>query len=62
MNKEIVYVSRVFALKQKEIVVISISSFFSYCIRKKPFKYSRNNNEVFISRLLTKILYFNRFH
>lgn len=28
MNKEIVYVSRVFALKQKEIVVISTSSFF----------------------------------
>ncbi|WP_142348251.1 hypothetical protein, partial [Bacillus cereus] len=63
MNNEIIYVSRVFALKQKELVVISTSSFcFSYCIRKKPLKYSRNNNEVFISRLLTKILYFNRFH
>ncbi|KAB2394923.1 hypothetical protein F8172_15880 [Bacillus cereus] len=62
MNNEIIYVSRVFALKQKELVVISTSSFcFSYCIRKNPFKYSINN-EVFISRLLTKILYFNRFH
>ncbi len=63
MNNEIIYVSRVFALKQKEPVVISTSSFvFCYCIREKPFKYSRNNNEVLISRLLTKILYFNRFH
>ncbi|PDZ42284.1 hypothetical protein CON82_30465 [Bacillus wiedmannii] len=63
MNNEIIYVSRVFALKQKELVVISTSSFcFSYCIRKKTFKYSRNSNEVFISRLLTKILYFNRLH
>ncbi|MEB9915369.1 hypothetical protein P4K85_31435, partial [Bacillus cereus] len=63
MNNEIIYVSRVFALKQKELVVISTSSFcFSYCIRKTLFKYSRNNNEVFISRLLIKSLYFNRFH
>lgn len=37
MNNEIIYVSRVFALKQKELVVISTSSFcFSYCIRKSP--------------------------
>ncbi|PWE75310.1 hypothetical protein B1R38_01190 [Bacillus cereus] len=36
MNNEIIYVSRVFPLKQKELVVISTSSFcFSYCIRKK---------------------------
>ncbi|KAB1379386.1 hypothetical protein FNE58_29875 [Bacillus thuringiensis] len=63
MNNEIFYVFRVFALKQKELVVISTSSFcFSYCIRKKPFKYSRNNNELFISRLPIKSLYFNRFH
>ncbi|TXR64451.1 hypothetical protein DM800_14655 [Bacillus sp. AY18-3] len=37
MNNEIIYVSRVFALKQKELVVISTSSFcFSYFIRKRP--------------------------
>lgn len=56
MNNEIIYVSCVFALKQKELVVISTSSFcFSYFIRKKVFKYSRSNNEVFISCLLIKI-------
>ncbi|MBL2347175.1 hypothetical protein C2L96_04920 [Bacillus cereus] len=57
MNNEIIYVFRVFVLKQKELVVISTSSFcFSYCIRKKPFKYSRNNNKVFISCLLCKMI------
>jgi len=52
MNNEIIYVSRVFALKQKELVVISTSSFCflkvnkvnaisigeSYIIRLKIFK------------------------
>ena len=30
MNNEIIYVSRVFALKQKELVVISTSPFFIF--------------------------------
>ncbi|PEC13734.1 hypothetical protein COD96_22340 [Bacillus thuringiensis] len=52
-----------FTLSKKELAGIPTSSFcFSDCIRIKPFKYSRNNNEVFISRLLSKILYFNKFH
>ncbi|PEC58965.1 hypothetical protein COM15_21440 [Bacillus wiedmannii] len=48
-----------FSLSKKELVGIPTSSFcFSYCIRKEHFKYSRNNNEVFISRLVTKVLHF----
>ncbi|QWG48193.1 hypothetical protein EXW31_28975 (plasmid) [Bacillus mycoides] len=46
-------------LKLKRTCRIPTSSFcFSYCIRIETFKYSRINNEVFISRLLTKILHF----
>ncbi|OXB96798.1 hypothetical protein FHE73_30195 (plasmid) [Bacillus thuringiensis] len=59
MYNEIVCVSCILAVNSKRTCRNPTSSFcFSYCIRKEPFKYSRNNNAVFISRLPTKMLYF----
>jgi hypothetical protein len=46
MNNEIIYVSRVFALKQKELVVISTSFFvFLIVFRVEILKY-RSNEEI----------------
>jgi phosphatidylserine synthase len=60
MNNEIIYVSLVFALTQKELVVISTILFaFLIVSRVKTFQYSGNiNNKAFISSLLTKNLVF----
>jgi hypothetical protein len=46
MNNEIIYVSLVFALTQKELVVISTILFaFLIILRVGIFSYSKNNNE-----------------